>query len=1049
MSNLADSVRVLVLRLAQYLLTLFTVLIKKVIGIVKGIQPVEPGPPVPDSFEQRLVRPDDLLDLSFEFHNLRYQGNTIVRKDHGKPAWIIVKFPPQHIAEEAFFKPNTKFPVTDTNDPNYKYPPPDNEDGELTEEAKKRAAGHLSAGPSYLVFVLPDNVDTIPSKLESLLDWSGWMPLLEKNATNQFTSPDIPGQRTAIEAPFRLVLSPLPEGRWTHAFQPVTKGQPGSTQRTELWHTRLGMWTADMGWVEGAYVRAIHSPDYLEHKVTAVPPSSAYNPFRMSLSAQDRNQIVHLSANWELHSTNGPYDPIPITAKQLMLTSLGAFLNLRGDWQEAIDGNLTVGGQYLTLSEWQHRATLGRDQYVRVVYEGTLFPVGHRAALIKITERKVEKVTRKDQNGTDVTGPVAYLRQRMFLIVREPEKDYTQAQLPFQIVRILDRVTPDLDDPAGDKSKLGDLGQLGIGEYTEAFWPRVNDLDFQFNLEALDKDGRWCHFKAPLVFIDKIVNRYKAAEFYNQEKDYPDGYNRRRVDLHGQSVAFAPKLEGYPNASILETLDLTWSAFVDSQGDPPDNWPLMQIAKVGIPPLKQILGTADGVKVAYYDRYLDPGLGANKADAILRLVNDQGIGSPLGVAFERRNAGGLVNPGMNVIGVSRLFGPLSGYPQSDPFDSLNGAEFNPSSPFDTDTNLLGLPLKSIVQNYSSAVLDASAPLPRITSSQQGDTIETIFHWAIGPDQIVDHYPANNYVIFRQCNGGTSLLIDTLLKRKAEAEAEVQVKGVLSSFEIELAGVLVIRFNDLTFEALLGKKPVVHVNLDSIKPDGALKFISGLLSFLNPEDFRDPPSLDVTDQGIRVGYSLPIPSVEMGIFSMQNIKLSSGLTLPFNSDPLLVEFAFCERHNPFTLSVTLFGGGGFFHLAASSKDIVLFEMALEFGGNFSINLGVASGGIYCMGGIYFKLENGVATLAGYVRLGGELNVLCIASVSVEFYMELGLSGKEMYGQATLTVEVEVLFFSVSVDMSVERRFAGSDPLFSEVMDEPAWDEYCAAFAAYPE
>jgi hypothetical protein len=35
-----------------------------------------------------------------------------------------------------------------------------------------------------------------------------------------------------------------------------------------------------------------------------------------------------------------------------------------------------------------HIAAQGRDHYVRIVYEGHLYPFGHRAALIKITEGK-------------------------------------------------------------------------------------------------------------------------------------------------------------------------------------------------------------------------------------------------------------------------------------------------------------------------------------------------------------------------------------------------------------------------------------------------------------------------------------------------------------------------------------------------------------------------------------------------------------------------------------------------------------------------------------
>ena len=42
----------------------------------------------------------------------------------------------------------------------------------------------------------------------------------------------------------------------------------------------------------------------------------------------------------------------------------------------------------LDLTEWDHLATEGRDHYVKVVYAGYLYPFGHAASLVKVTERK-------------------------------------------------------------------------------------------------------------------------------------------------------------------------------------------------------------------------------------------------------------------------------------------------------------------------------------------------------------------------------------------------------------------------------------------------------------------------------------------------------------------------------------------------------------------------------------------------------------------------------------------------------------------------------------
>ena len=84
------------------------------------------------------------------------------------------------------------------------------------------------------------------------------------------------------------------------------------------------------------------------------------------------------------------------------------------------------------------------------------------------------------------------------------------------------------------------------------------------------------------------------------------------------------------------------------------------------------------------------------------------------------------------------------------------------------------------------------------------------------------------------------------------------------------------------------------------------------------------------------------------------------------------------------------------------------------------------------------------------------MLGLISACIELYLELTYeppSGKAT-GRATLTIEVEVLFLSMSVEISCEKKFKGSnqDPTFEQVMGlappggTRPWDDYCAAFAA---
>src|SRR5205823_4413922 len=205
-------------------------------------------------------------------------------------------------------------------------------------------------------------------------------------------------------------------------------------------------------------------------------------------------------------------------------------------------------------------------------------------------------------------------------------------------------------------------------------------------------------------------------------------------------------------------------------------------------------------------------------------------------------------------------------------------------------------------------------------------------------------------------------------------------------------------------------------------------------------------------------SVGLPPVSLGVFSLKDIAIAAFIELPFRDGKPVFDFGFSSREHPFNLTVAFLGGGGFFHLQVDTKGVKLLEAALEFGASASIDLGVASGSVHIMAGIYFSLQrrtiNGedvsAATLAGYLRMGGELSVLGLISVSLEFYLIFAyeVTKNAAYGRATLTVKVEVLFFSTSVEISVEKRFGGSggDPLFLDTFDAPAvWHEYAGAFA----
>ena len=198
----------------------------------------------------------------------------------------------------------------------------------------------------------------------------------------------------------------------------------------------------------------------------------------------------------------------------------------------------------------------------------------------------------------------------------------------------------------------------------------------------------------------------------------------------------------------------------------------------------------------------------------------------------------------------------------------------------------------------------------------------------------------------------------------------------------------------------------------------------------------------------------VAHVGVGVFAIENISLSGMLTIPFDGTPISLQVDFCTRENPFLLSICLFTGGGFFGIGLGADGIELIEVSLEFGASISMDLGVASGGVSIMAGIYFQLAAATApatgevvTLTGFLQASGNLEVLGIISISIVFYLGFTyMDPGKCYGTATVTVTVKVLFFSASVDLTVTKTFGGDgDPTFAEAISQANWDTYCAAFA----
>ena len=310
----------------------------------------------------------------------------------------------------------------------------------------------------------------------------------------------------------------------------------------------------------------------------------------------------------------------------------------------------------LDLVEWDHIATQGREHYVRIVYEGFLYPFGHRASLVKITERKV-LAPDGGAGYNPASSPVAYLRQRMYIIVREREKTY--AAEPYQyagremplasLVRVKVAVTPDIDPPdAGN--------QVG----SESFWITINSAPYLFPLVGQDAAGHDVAFLAPLIFVS-----LRETELETVQGAYAADDTKRQCVVRGQKIAYADPAAG---DTILKTASLYFtSEFTGPGGQPPQPpyvdvpfLPSLDAAAVTVPSLSALIGQNSAVIISLYLPYLQDGLDDN-AGVFATLAN-----SSLPVTFSADASGGFAQPNIKLTALSARKGLVSGSPTTPP-----------------------------------------------------------------------------------------------------------------------------------------------------------------------------------------------------------------------------------------------------------------------------------------------------------------------------------------------------------------------------------------------
>ncbi|WP_316174549.1 hypothetical protein [Bradyrhizobium sp. SZCCHNRI1073] len=973
-----------------------------------------------------IIRPEDRLDIIFELRNLEVhllssKEAEIRRIDHDAKGQIAVYFAGQHLGEQAFFTTNAGAPEPLTLPP---------------------VQTRLS-GATRLVFdVVGDS--RLPFSFETLLAWHRLSPSLVEaiRPTNLIKAPD--ATQTSIEAPFRLMLSPDGSHLWLHSDEPVQHGD-----RTELWHTRLvgARNSADRpASFAPAQLRAVWSPDY----------AGVADPWqtRLSLEPRDRKDIVTVT-----HDSN--FTPTPVQGRTMLLSAFGAYLDLEGHFPYDCHSGVS-------LERWLHQATLGQDNKVLVARRGYLYPFGHRVLLITLTTRETAPIA-PTLGRSDAEG--AYLRQRLFIVMREKIKNYDARtdswKVPFKSLAIDFTTTPPLDDPKGISRSSAPGGFWA----KTAFWPSVDGNLLNFPVTGVDWADKPVRFSAPLLFIEYDASAPAGAS--DMQPTHP--YSMRLADVmkeyrrsgRGTRPIDSATIAVSPSRSIgdssVEVININFDGVDYKLPVCPDEEPQFKLVtpalKARVPALKGTLSDAEN------SAWFAPAdLNLSKAEIFLVSTQPPQPSDKdrirLGYGGQTEKSGAIGAPSMTVGGLSRLYGPFGDRHATAatltdlgrPAAGLGSDTFNPGDYFDVDATICGcIRLGDIIRSGLS-VLSAQMPsiLSEITAYADGPTLveqgidwETIQlqNWPSGDDAIFVTQQETSTLVPNK-DAPTKFYIAARASFDAESPTKpsATVRASLENFSAQLLfskNGIIVKCRALNFSVDEQGHTDFKVDIDSVDLVGPfLSFIQQLESLMKGLLGDSGTSIKVSSSGVVV--KLPefnFPGITLGAFSLQNLRIGSSVELSFRSEPMRVRTNFSSAADPCLLSVGIFGGGASVELVSDLRRVVLLSASFTFGAFTKLDLYIASGSAGVLGGlIYTSSSVGTGdslrtsiTYVFYVHAFGSVTALGFITVGVDFYCALTIQPTTpSYAKGTVNVSynVKIGFFEKSFTLTFSKQFSGS-------------------------
>ncbi|MBL8189604.1 MAG: hypothetical protein JNK38_16455, partial [Acidobacteria bacterium] len=307
---------------------------------------------------------------------------------------------------------------------------------------------------------------------------------------------------------------------------------------------------------------------------------------------------------------------------------------------------------------------------------------------------------------------------------------------------------------------------------------------------------------------------------------------------------------------------------------------------------------------------------------------------------------------------------------------------------------------------------------------------------------------------------------------------LKVEGLIKgNWELIIAGTSLVTFRDTRLMFDDSGKIRFDISTDRIEMAGALKFLTDLLKKFLPSGGDDLPPIrliiiDGKPAGVETVIDLPLPPVQLGAFGLSGLVMGAGFRLLLRPVSGGIDFAlgvalsFGKKEDPFTLTIFILGGGGWFdtrltYYPLTNRLLGDITIGITASATLAISLGPIRGAVSITFGVYadFHIDSASGTsfaITLMLLLKGEVEVLSIISVSISLLLEAQYSSDgSLVGRGTLKIRVKICWcftfkFSKTVTYTFKKGSGAQAELVSfDATALVAGDVYDAAAREYLE